>query len=162
MSHLKVSLISVKPICDENRQVVHPAITGCCREKYPAVRSGDLDKRLGPGSVTDNSLLVKKKERISHFNVFSDVVPRVDNDLNFVSISRLRNIHGHLKRLELFFPFSLVAFLGSCDNIQIFRPEHGNQILLKSPFLAVDLSAAHLAEIISEAGPAFTGSDPTA
>src|SRR5689334_8181180 len=60
----EVCLELVPAVSDEHRDVVHPRVAWRATEQNPLVMLGDLDKRLRPGPISNDSLLVEDEERI--------------------------------------------------------------------------------------------------
>ena len=124
---VEVRPISIEPIGNEHGDIICPAVPGGGTEQNPIVILGDFVERLHPCALSNDSLLVKYKERILHSNVFSDVVPGIHHDLVLVNI--MLRIRRHVEMGQFFVPLSRVPFPGSRDDVKIRGFRHTNIIL---------------------------------
>src|SRR3954467_11429678 len=64
MLALELRTVTVKPVGDEDRNVIQPGISGGSAQHDPAVVSSDLQKRLRPLTRSYQPLLVKDEESV--------------------------------------------------------------------------------------------------
>src|SRR5690606_23698622 len=74
----KLSLVCIKPIGHEYRTIVHPDVTGRCRQQNPLVVLSQLVERLYPCSRAYQTLLIEDDKGIFDFCIFGYIIPGVN------------------------------------------------------------------------------------
>ena len=114
---LELTFVLVEPIGDEHGHVVAPRVSRSRGQQYPSVMLGDLEERLGPRTIADDTLLVEYKERVLDIGVLLDVVPRIHGDGDATHERVLAG--GQSEFDEFVAPFTGITFTGRGDDIEI-------------------------------------------
>lgn len=114
---LELPFVLVEPIGDEHGHVVAPRVSRSRGQQYPSIMLGDLQERLGPRTIADDTLLVKYKERVLDIGVLLDVVPRIHGHGDATHERVLAG--GQSEFDEFVAPFTGITFAGRGDDIEI-------------------------------------------
>ena len=124
---VEVRSVSIEPIGDEHRDIIRPAVPGGGAEQNPLVILRNFVERFHPCAFSNDSLLVKYKERILYANILSNIVPGIHHDLVLVNI--MLWICRHIEMGQFFVPLSRIPFPGSRDDVKIRGLYHAYIIL---------------------------------
>ena len=111
----EVCLVAVKLIGNEDRNVVLPCVSRCCRQQNPIICLGDFEKCFCPGSIANHPLLVKYKEGVFNFRILSDVVPGIHNHSILVVVAVLMSREEERSQFPL--PLTGIPFPGGGDDV---------------------------------------------
>ena len=111
MATKKLCSILIEAISDHNWNIIHPCIARRCTQKNPTIVCCNFIKRFHPSAATNYSLFIKQKECIFNTNVFSNIIPTINNWIK-------------TKYRSFFLPICTITLSCCSDNIQIFFNFH--------------------------------------
>jgi hypothetical protein len=112
----EVSPVLEEPVGDEDRNVVHPRVSGRSGQQDPGVVLHDLEERLDPFSATNQSLLVEDEDGTLNVRVLVQIVPRIDREN---TADRFVGVLTYRHSGKLFLPVLAISLTRRGDDVDV-------------------------------------------